>query len=144
MQVLGKEGLDIEMVQLPMAGLANAWICGGAANEDPFESVHALPTTAQDGYDVLVDIGAKVTRIVLVRDGAFLACRQLPIGGDQFTEALAQSMGVSFDAAERAKCGRKHETVRRSKPDPNQVSTRHRRLPCQHYNKKNPLLIIVR
>ena len=48
-------------------------------------------------------MGAKYTRIVLLRDGVFMACRQLPIGGDQFTEAIAKAQGISFIDAEASK-----------------------------------------
>jgi len=57
------------------------------------------------GCRLLVDIGSRSIRVNLLRDGDFLACRQLPFGGDRFTEALAKAYQLRFDQAEQCKCG---------------------------------------
>lgn len=51
----------------------------------------------------VVDIGHKTTSINIYRDGQLLMPRQVPIGGEMFTRAIADQMGVSFDQAEQAK-----------------------------------------
>jgi type IV pilus assembly protein PilM len=51
----------------------------------------------------VVDIGHKTTSINIYRDGQLLMPRQVPIGGEMFTRAIADQMGVSFDQAEQTK-----------------------------------------
>ncbi len=55
-----------------------------------------------DDLALVVDIGATVTSVTLVGDQRLLACRQLSIGGDTFTEAL-MVRGIDHPAAERRK-----------------------------------------
>ncbi len=55
-----------------------------------------------DDLALVVDIGATVTSVTLVGDQRLLACRQLSIGGDAFTEAL-MVRGIDHPAAERRK-----------------------------------------
>ena len=58
---------------------------------------------ATDGEMVLVvDIGATITGISLLGDQRLLACRQVQIGGEAFTEALMAS-GLDRRAAEKSK-----------------------------------------
>ena len=113
-QVLGlltelqNTGIKANRVQLAPAATANL--------------AHALPVRMDEDadedssgevYALIVDIGAHYTRIALVRDTEFLACRQLPTGGDAFTEALVQDRKISFREAEAIKLGKKGETIRR-------------------------------
>jgi type IV pilus assembly protein PilM len=51
----------------------------------------------------VVDIGHKTTSINIYRDGQLLMPRQVPIGGEMFTRAIADSTGTSFDQAEQTK-----------------------------------------
>jgi type IV pilus assembly protein PilM len=51
----------------------------------------------------VVDIGHKTTSINIYKDGQLLMPRQVPIGGEMFTRAIADSMGTSFDQAEQTK-----------------------------------------
>lgn len=63
------------------------------------------------GYEVdlggrticVVDIGHKTSAINMYRDGKLLMPRQVPIGGEMFTRALAEGLGVSFQDAELLK-----------------------------------------
>jgi hypothetical protein len=57
---------------------------------------------AGDTLALIVDIGSTTTGLTLMRDGCLLACRQLPIGGEAFTEALMAS-GLDRHAAETRK-----------------------------------------
>jgi Tfp pilus assembly PilM family ATPase len=61
------------------------------------------PPLPEDAYGLIVDIGAKHTTLILHRGDTFQACRQLPLGGDEFTEALAREWQVPFERAEQAK-----------------------------------------
>jgi type IV pilus assembly protein PilM len=57
-----------------------------------------------EGTEVLVDVGAGVTTIVVHRDGKVRFARVLPsLGGDDFTQAITQSLEVDVDEAERLK-----------------------------------------
>jgi len=52
---------------------------------------------------LLLDIGAESTSLALVSGLRLLAARSLSIGGNLFTQFLADSLGVSFQEAERIK-----------------------------------------
>lgn len=62
-------------------------------------------TTDLHGETVcVVEIGAKTTAINMYKDGQLLLPRQVPVGGEQFTTAIANNLGVPQDEAERMKC----------------------------------------
>jgi type IV pilus assembly protein PilM len=63
--------------------------------------------TPADGSDAiaLIDIGAAVTTTNVVRDGAPIVVRDVPIGGDRYSDAIAQRFGVSLEDAEATKQG---------------------------------------
>lgn len=51
----------------------------------------------------LVEIGHKTTAINIYRDGKLLMPRQVPLGGEMFTRAIADNMNLSFEEAEHLK-----------------------------------------
>ena len=51
----------------------------------------------------LVEIGHRTTSINIYRDGKLLMPRQVPLGGEMFTRAIADNMNVSFEEAEHMK-----------------------------------------
>lgn len=51
----------------------------------------------------IIDIGASKANLVLAADGEPVFMRDMAIGGNQLTEAIAESTGMSFDDAERIK-----------------------------------------
>jgi type IV pilus assembly protein PilM len=51
----------------------------------------------------VVDIGHKTTSINIYRDGKLLLPRQVPIGGEMFTKAIADALSVGTDEAEAIK-----------------------------------------
>ncbi len=53
----------------------------------------------------LIDIGASVMKTNVVRGGVTIFARDIPFGGNQYTQAIAQRLGVSFEQAEAAKLG---------------------------------------
>jgi type IV pilus assembly protein PilM len=71
----------------------------------------ALARAAKVGYDVewagksvcVIDMGHKVTAINIYRDGKLLMPRQVPIGGEMLTRAIADNLGVTMDEAQRMK-----------------------------------------
>lgn len=54
----------------------------------------------------LIDIGAAVMKTNVVRAGATIFARDIPFGGNQYTQAIAQRLSISFDEAEAAKLGK--------------------------------------
>lgn len=56
-----------------------------------------------DSAEALIDVGASVTNIVVHQNGTPRFVRVLLRGGEYFTEAVADWLGVSFEVAERLK-----------------------------------------
>ena len=89
----------------------------------PFALVRAIgtPDVAMDledaGEEAIIDVGAHVTNIVVHSRGATRFVRILPSGGRDVTVAIARSIGVDDDVAERLKRGEPVEGA----PAPQQV-----------------------
>ena len=70
-----------------------------------------LARSLQMGYDndyrdktvCLVEIGHKTTSINVYKNGQLLLPRHVPLGGEMFTQQIADGLGVSFEEAERMK-----------------------------------------
>jgi len=68
------------------------------------ENMHAINyPMAQDETTALVNIGASVMNVNIVRAGSSLFTRDIPLGGNRYTEALQREMGMSFEEAEESK-----------------------------------------
>lgn len=70
----------------------------------------ALETMYEENYDfeenemaVLINIGASITNINVVRGGASIFTRDFTLAGNSITEAIQQKLGVTFEEAERIK-----------------------------------------
>jgi len=70
----------------------------------------ALETMCEENYAfednemvVLVNIGASITNINVLRGGTSVFTRDFMLAGNSITEALGQKMGVAFEEAERIK-----------------------------------------
>jgi type IV pilus assembly protein PilM len=74
---------------------------------NPFAVLRAMGTTSpiESGNQVLVDVGAGVTNIVVHEAGVPTFVRILVMGGDGITDALAAGLGISAEEAEAAKRG---------------------------------------
>ncbi len=55
------------------------------------------------GSQAVVNIGAGLTQVILLKAGSIRFLRILPLGGESFTRALVDGMGVDEDQAERTK-----------------------------------------
>lgn len=64
--------------------------------------------TPQDTPDAvaLIDIGASVMKTNVVRSGSTIFARDIPFGGNNYTQAIAQRLQVPFVQAEAAKLGK--------------------------------------
>ena len=58
-----------------------------------------------EGADALIHVGACSTTIHIPADDPPGYTTDLPLGGERFTEGLAENLGVSRDEAEVIKCG---------------------------------------
>ena len=54
----------------------------------------------------LIDIGASTMKTNVVRGGATIFARDIPFGGNNYTQAIAQQLKIPFEQAEAAKLGR--------------------------------------
>ncbi|MDH3974800.1 MAG: pilus assembly protein PilM [Deltaproteobacteria bacterium] len=64
----------------------------------------------------VVNIGASLSNINIIKDGLSLFTRDVANGGGQFTEEIAKRFGLSYEDADAAKLGRKVEGA-----DPDEV-----------------------
>jgi type IV pilus assembly protein PilM len=72
----------------------------GFALENQHEFNHG---TADTDAVALIDIGAAVMKTNVIRGGRSLFARDIPFGGNNYTQAIAQHLSLSFDKAEAAK-----------------------------------------
>lgn len=70
----------------------------------------ALETMYEENYDfeqtdvaVIVNIGASITNINVVKNGTSIFTRDFTLGGNAVTEAIQNQLGVTFDEAEKMK-----------------------------------------
>ena len=80
--------MDVDVVQMAPLALYNTMMYDGFS--------------AADGATMLADVGADKTHLV-VADGSRLWTRTIPIGGNNFTQALVKSFKLSFEKAEKLK-----------------------------------------
>ncbi len=75
----------------------------GFAMENQYEL-----NAADTGGDAvaLIDIGASVMKTNVIRGGASIFARDIPFGGNNYTQAIAQRLNIPFEKAEVAKVGR--------------------------------------
>lgn len=68
------------------------------------ENMHAANyPMAQDETTALVNIGASVMNVNIIRGGSSLFTRDIPLGGNRYTEAIQREMGMSYEEAEESK-----------------------------------------
>lgn len=70
------------------------------------ENMHAINyPLAQDETTALVNLGASVMNVNIIRGGVSLFTRDIPLGGNRYTEAIQREMGLSYEEAEETKKG---------------------------------------
>ncbi len=70
------------------------------------ENMHAINyPMAQDETTALVNLGASVMNVNIIRGGTSLFTRDIPLGGNRYTEAIQREMGLSYEEAEESKKG---------------------------------------
>jgi type IV pilus assembly protein PilM len=73
--------------------------------------------TSPDEVVTLVNIGASVMNVNILKGGVSLFTRDISLGGNRYTESIQRDLGVSYAEAEAAKVG-----VRREGLDPESVA----------------------
>src|SRR6266498_3085089 len=84
-------GLEALVVDLDAFAIQNQW-----------ELNHPEPA---DEAVALIDIGATVMKTNVVRGGTSVFARDVPFGGHNYTQAIAQRLNIPFEKAEAAKQG---------------------------------------
>ncbi|MHB8483933.1 MAG: type IV pilus assembly protein PilM [Nitrospiria bacterium] len=69
--------------------------------ENMFEFNYGL----DNGVTALVNLGAGVMNINILKNGSFTFTRDISIGGNKYTEMIQKDLNLSFDEAERLKKG---------------------------------------
>jgi len=59
----------------------------------------------ESGITALLNIGASVMNINILRDGVSIFTRDITVGGNRYTEALQRDAGLSYEDAEKIKRG---------------------------------------
>lgn len=64
-----------------------------------------FPDDSRDAV-ALIDIGASIMKTNVVRGGSTIFARDIPFGGNNYTQAISQQLRIPFEQAESAKLGR--------------------------------------
>ena len=115
--VIGKRGdvLDLILVAVKKAKVMEyaslveeAGLVPAVVDVDGFAVENQYEMNAADLMEeavALIDIGASVMKTNVTRGGASIFARDIPFGGNRYTEAIASALSLSFREAEAAKLG---------------------------------------
>jgi len=98
-----------DMVTTLLEAVTKAGLTANQVDLTPFAVLRSLASSESFGVasmsdaEALVDVGSKVTNIVVHQNGVPRFVRVLLMGGDNVTEAVAERMGVPFSDAEDMK-----------------------------------------
>lgn len=106
--------MDVVMAAAPRSAIDTVVEClrkagkkPAAIDVEPLAIARSLVTSyeaeAAQGSICVVDMGHSTTAINIYRGGELASPRQVPIGGEMITRALADALGISFDEAESRK-----------------------------------------
>ena len=90
--VVEDAGLEASVVDLDAFAIQNQYELG-------------VPSDGTEAV-ALIDIGASVMKTNVIHGGASIFARDVPFGGNNYTDAIAQRLSVSVEMAEAAKQGR--------------------------------------
>ncbi len=108
------QNMDVVMAISPQSAIDGLMGCVKKAGKqlaaidvEPMGLARSIDTSYGDEYQdktiCLVDVGHKTTSINIFKNGKLLMPRQVPIGGEMFTKAIADGLGVGMEEAEKAK-----------------------------------------
>lgn len=89
--IIAAAGLNVVVVDVDVFALENAY-------EINYE-------ISRDEVVALVNVGAAVTNINVIKGGHSALTRDIPKGGNHYTEAIQKDFGLSFESAETLKMG---------------------------------------
>jgi type IV pilus assembly protein PilM len=92
MAVVDQAGFNPLIVDVDGFALGNQWELN-------------FPREADEAV-ALIDIGAAIMKTNVVRGGATIFARDIPFGGNNYTQAISQRLSISFQQAEDAKLGK--------------------------------------
>src|SRR3989441_3166077 len=92
MAVVDQAGFNPLIVDVDGFALGNQWELN-------------FPTEVREAV-ALIDIGAAIMKTNVVRGGATIFARDIPFGGNNYTQAISQRLNISFQQAEDAKLGK--------------------------------------
>lgn len=106
--------IDVVMAIAPQSAIDTLMACIKKAGKnthaidvEPLGLARSLTSSYDDVYNgqtiCVVDVGHKTTSINIYKGGKLLMPRQVPVGGDNFTRAIADQMGVGHEEAEQLK-----------------------------------------
>ena len=131
-QVLGPtpagNGMDVMLVAVKREKILNHTNVLSQAGRTPLVvdiDAFALQNAFEANYDpppggmvALLNIGASIMNINIVRNGTPLFTRDVSVGGNQYTDTLQKELDLSFDDAERLKQGQSIPNVAPDAKDP--------------------------
>ena len=72
-------------------------------------NMYELNYSIEEGTTALLNIGASVMNINILRDGVSIFTRDITVGGNRYTEALQRDFGFTYEDAEKVKRGEEVE-----------------------------------
>ncbi len=103
-----------EVVDDYNAVLAEAGLTPVVLDVDAFACQNMLEMNysfSEDELVAIVNIGASISNINIIRNGVSLFTRDVASGGNQFTEEIQKRFGVSYEDADSAKLGKSVDGV---------------------------------
>lgn len=108
------QNMDVVMAISPQSAVDTIIACVkkagrqmAAIDVEPLGLARSLRMSHEDDYDsqtiCVVDVGHKTTSINIYKGAKLMMPRQVPLGGEMFTKAIADMSGISMDEAERQK-----------------------------------------
>jgi len=68
-------------------------------------NMYELNYETEAGFTALLNIGASVMNINILKDGMSIFTRDITVGGNRYTEALQKDFGLTYEDAEKVKKG---------------------------------------
>lgn len=72
-------------------------------------NMYELNYAIEEGTTALLNIGASVMNINILKDGISIFTRDITVGGNRYTEALQRDFGLTYEDAEKVKRGEEVE-----------------------------------
>jgi type IV pilus assembly protein PilM len=72
-------------------------------------NMYELNYVIEEGTTALLNIGASVMNINILKDGISIFTRDITVGGNRYTEALQRDFGLTYEDAEKVKRGEEAE-----------------------------------